>query len=264
MKLSFSTLGCPKLNFREILAISKDLGYRGVEIRGIGNTIDAPDIAEFSPENQAATSKHLTDFGVQIAILTSACFAHRIDFDLEMGKRYARTAALMGVPYIRVLSDTGPKPEERIDFDLVVTNLKAICEYANKLGVMVLTETNGFFADTAELKRLVCAVGEDKLGVIWDINHPFRFADESPEQTFENIGTFVHHVHIKDSQTTQGGFKYSMIGYGDLPIEKCVTLLQNSGYDGYFSLEWVKRWNAELEEPGIAFAQYAYYMGSIS
>ena len=35
MKLSFSTLGCPKLSFRDVLSIAKDLGYDGIELRGI-------------------------------------------------------------------------------------------------------------------------------------------------------------------------------------------------------------------------------------
>ena len=37
-------------------------------------------------------------------------------------------------------------------------------------------------------------------------------------------------------------------------------LLLEKGYEGYFSLEWVKRWDFTLEEPGIVFAHYANYM----
>jgi L-asparagine transporter-like permease len=33
-----------------------------------------------------------------------------------------------------------------------------------------------------------------------------------------------------------------------------VKTLLAQGYDGYFSLEWVKRWDTTLEEPGIVFA----------
>ena len=36
--------------------------------------------------------------------------------------------------------------------------------------------------------------------------------------------------------------------------------LLEKGYEGYFSLEWVKRWDFTLEEPGIVFAHYANYM----
>ena len=33
MKLSFSTLGCPRMSFGDILAIAKDLSYDGIEIQ---------------------------------------------------------------------------------------------------------------------------------------------------------------------------------------------------------------------------------------
>ena len=39
MKISFSTLGCPRWSWREILATACDLGYGGVEVRGVGNDI---------------------------------------------------------------------------------------------------------------------------------------------------------------------------------------------------------------------------------
>ncbi|MEI6101964.1 MAG: hypothetical protein WCP73_09010 [Eubacteriales bacterium] len=51
-----------------------------------------------------------------------------------------------------------------------------------------------------------------------------------------------------------------MMGYGDIPIAQCVAELDKIGYTGSFCLEWVKRWNINLEDPGIAFAQYASYM----
>lgn len=48
MKLSFSTLGCPRWTLKEIVATAKDLGFGGVEIRGIGDKINALEIPEFS------------------------------------------------------------------------------------------------------------------------------------------------------------------------------------------------------------------------
>ena len=45
--------------------------------------------------------------------------------------------------------------------------------------------------------------------------------------------------------------EYRMMGYGDVPVADAVTLLDRAGFDGFFSLEWVKRWNPDLQEPGI-------------
>ena len=54
-----------------------------------------------------------------------------------------------------------------------------------------------------------------------------------------------------------------LMGYGDLPVKETVTALENIGYDGYFSYEWVKRWVPELEASGIAFHTYMSYMRSL-
>jgi len=41
MKLAFSTLGCPDWNWNEIYSMAHDLGYAGIEIRGLGEEIMA-------------------------------------------------------------------------------------------------------------------------------------------------------------------------------------------------------------------------------
>ena len=50
MKLSFSTLGCPEWSFSDIVSAAKDMGYDGIEIRGVKNVMDVPRIPEFSPQ----------------------------------------------------------------------------------------------------------------------------------------------------------------------------------------------------------------------
>ena len=39
MKLSFSTLACPEYSFSDMYAMAKDLGFDGIEVRGLGNDI---------------------------------------------------------------------------------------------------------------------------------------------------------------------------------------------------------------------------------
>lgn len=266
MKLSFSTLGCPRMSFGDILAIAKDLSYDGIEIRGVMHVIDAPDIREFSPEKREKTMARLKELGLAIPILTSACDLHvpaRWEADFAMAKRYVDMAKAMNIPYVRMLADRNPAPEGEVDDALVAANLSAICGYAAAQGVEILVETNGVYADTARLRKLIDAVNQPNLGVLWDFNHPYRFFGEAPETTMENIGALVKHCHVKDSEMQDGEMAYCMVGYGDVPVKKCIALLKQSGYDGYFSLEWVKRWNMSLEEPGIAFAKYAGFMRNL-
>ena len=101
-----------------------------------------------------------------------------------------------------------------------------------------------------------------KVGVLWDVHHPYRYFSESPEKTIGYIGQSVKHVHLKDSLVTQGKVKYTMMSYGDVPVVECINDLLEIHYDGFFSLEWVKRWDLSLEEAGIAFTQFASFMNA--
>ena len=64
-----------------------------------------------------------------------------------------------------------------------------------------------------------------------------RYFAESPVDTWENIGPYVRHVHIKDSVMTGAGMQYKMLGYGDLPIAEALSILKSNGFDGFVSLE---------------------------
>ena len=76
MKISFSTLGCPRWSWREILATACDLGYGGVEVRGVGNDISVPSIPAFSDENLDKTKAELARLNLAIPCLDSDCCIH--------------------------------------------------------------------------------------------------------------------------------------------------------------------------------------------
>ena len=70
----------------------------------------------------------------------------------------------------------------------------------------------------------------------------------------------MRYTHIKDSVGSDGEVTYRMMGYGDVPIFDTLKLLKEHGFSGYVSLEWVKRWCPDLQEPGIVFSHFASYM----
>ena len=60
MKLAFSTLGCPDFNWTDIYSMAKDLGFDGIEIRGLGNEIFA---VKAQPFTEADTADHQKTLG---------------------------------------------------------------------------------------------------------------------------------------------------------------------------------------------------------
>jgi sugar phosphate isomerase/epimerase len=97
-------------------------------------------------------------------------------------------------------------------------------------------------------------------GLLWDTHHTVAFGKEKPADTFKNLGRYVRHVHIKDSQPNGEDVKYVLTGTGTIPVAEIVRVLVAGGYKGYYCYEWEKVWHKEIEEPEIAFPHYAKVM----
>lgn len=259
MNLCFSTIGCPDWNLGDIVSTAKDLGYAGVEIRSIRGETYAPEMREFADD--AAKTKELFErTGVKIAMLTSsAALANHNDVSaLDRAKKYVDLAEKFGVPFIRVMSTDKPYFDGG-DENLCFNAYSELLSYAKGSGVSPLMETNGLFIDTKKLADFLDAAGEGS-GALWDVHHPFRYNDESVDETIANLGSKIKYVHLKDSVVEKGKVAYRMMGCGDIPLDDVVKKLQVNGYNGYYTLEWVKLWNRELEDGGIVFGHYANYM----
>lgn len=263
MKTAFSTIGCPGWTWNEIFATAKDMGLDGIEIRGIGPEIYAPRAEPFSEKNRAATLERLRKANVAISMVTSgACLGMGGDIaaHLAEAKSYVDFAGEVGAPYVRVMISDTPEGYPDEDVEAAAGYYQSLCDYAKGTGVDVLIETNGKLADSKVMRQFLDSVDADNKGVLWDIHHPYRYLGEKPWYTYENIGEYVRYIHVKDSVGTPEKVEYRMMGYGDVPIFDTLKILHDHGYEGYVSLEWVKRWNPDLQEPGVVFYHYANYI----
>ncbi len=267
MKLAFSTLGCPNFSWVEIYSMAKDLGFRGIEIRGLGNEISAVRAQPFTEAQLPETVKKLSELRLEIPCLTSGnClkFAENAEKNHAELVQYIDLAARLGTPYIRVLGDLEPHPIDEVDDEVVLAALRRLIPVAEEKGVILLVETNGVYTDTARLCRLLDQAASDAVAALWDMHHPYRFAGESPGQTVQNLGAYIKYVHIKDSVVEDGSIRYRMMGEGDLPVDDMMMALRSINYEGYVSLEWVKRWADDLDDAGVVFPNFANYMSRYS
>lgn len=263
MKLAFSTLGCPEWEWDDVLSAAADLGYNGVEIRGLSNELYAPAIPEFAHRHLGQTKEQLARLGLSIPCLASACvFGAESGYHSAMaeGRAYIDTAKAVGAQFVRVMCEGTAAPEKNVDTSLVKKALAELGAYAAPKGVTVLLETNGWYADSGRLAQLYAEIEEPGLGILWDVHHPYRFFGESPSLTVSRIGKWIRYIHIKDSIIEDGRVRYRMLGEGNLPIKDFLSALGDIGYDGWYTLEWIRRWDMTLEEPGIAFAHFVEYM----
>ncbi|MBQ6798471.1 MAG: AMP-binding protein, partial [Oscillospiraceae bacterium] len=251
MNLSFSTRGWGDLSWEEMIDAALDMKFTGIEIY---NLFKFPEMTDrggpFHKHKIAATVRQLRDLRLKIP-----CFDTSLDLSLGDGclvplRRVMETAKDMQVPYV-VACALQDREEQVRD------NLAAVLEMAEELGVCLLLKTSGIYADTARLRAMLESFASDWLGALWDMHHPYRDFGERADATIKNLGTYVKHVHLRDSDDKD---TYNLIGEGNLPVADMMRALSSINYDGFISLEWKPEWMEELQDREIIFPHFVNYM----
>jgi len=262
MKLSFTTLGCPDWDLATVIARAREYGYDGVDFRGCAGEMDLWKLPAFSSQ-LSQTAARLEEAGLEVPCLSSS--AKLLVDSEEKGREsranliaFARIANELGAPYVRVFGGHCDGPADDRATAEAAARLDDLAREAGAFDVTVLVETHDAWIYTDKLAGLLEAATEPNVGAVWDVNHPFRTAGESPEQSWGHFGRFVRYVHVKDSRPGEDG--YCLAGEGDVPLVAVVETLKRGGYDGWLAVEWERQWYPDLEPPEIAFPQYAQYL----
>ena len=267
IKISFSTLGCPDWSWQKILDESTNLGFSGMEIRGIEGEMYLSRIKYFNDENIKSTLAELRKRNLEIVSLnTSANFHDSAKFDSAVieAKESIDLAEKLGVKYIRIFGDRildMSKREETLD--LIASGWAEVYKYSEYKEVTPLVEVHGDFNNIKIFKDILKKFNHPKFSVLWDIEHTYKVYEDNFLEFFGYIRPYVKHVHIKDTRKINGEWKLCNIGEGEIPIPKIIQLLAATNYNGYVSLEWEKKWHPELAECDIAFPGFMTYMKKI-
>ena len=250
MNLSFSTRGWNALSWEEQVRDAIEMGFSGIEAYNIQ---DFPSLSgrggAFHAYMQNETLRDLKKNRLSIP-----CFDTSIDLSLPMDGTekidfLISAASAMKVPYIAFCA-------LRDDEDTVNENLRVILEKTGE-DVCVLLKTVGIYADTGRLRTLMDSYACDGLAALWDMHHPYRDFNEVPDKTIRNLGGYVRHVHLRDSDDD---LSYNLIGEGTLPVRDMMNALSSIDYNGFISLEWKPDWIPDIPDREIIFPHFLNYM----
>ncbi len=251
MKLSFSTRGWPELSWEEMMALALDMGFTGIEVYNLPKFDPMLDKAgPFHKYQCAATVRQLKEKKLEIPCFDSS-------YDLSAGEdclpwlqSLIEVAANTHVPYVAAVALTDNE-------ETVCRNLEALLQSAAEKDVTILIKSSGIYSDTARLRRLLDSFACDQLAVLWDVHHPYRDFEESADATIKNLGDYVRHVHLRDSDDTGA---YTLIGEGTAPIGDFMRALSSVNYSGSISLEWKPDWLEDVQDREVIFPYFVNYM----
>ena len=254
---SFAGLtGSGKKQEIELIALAKEMGFDGIEF------------AEIHPpegENKLSYANRLRQEAARVGIpIVAYCVGADLlnDFDREISrlKTEADVACALGAPLMRHDASGGYRREIRRQrgfneaLPTLIDGYNAVTDYARTKGVRTCIENHGFFAqDSARVMAIVGGVADENFGALVDIGN-FLCADEDPAVAVGNVAPYAFHVHAKDFHVKKGtelvppdGFFMSrggnylrgaVIGHGAVPVQQCLKLLKNAGYNGYVTVEF--------------------------
>ena len=296
LPLCFSTLACPDWSWADILRYGPQFGYQGVEIRLLERETDLLVRPEFQPDQIPFRLAELQAAQFAVAGLGSSVRFDYLDAEvrndqLEIGCRYIDLAHQLRSQFVRVFGDVFTAGQDDLGRERVVAQivegLTDLGNYAEPRGVLVLMETHGDFAASRWMETVMRRVNHPAVGVLWDTHHPWRFYNEPLVETFNRLRPWIRHTHWKDSvasgvaatatrtqpqptlsaaqahalraHSLMSGHRpadYVLLGAGEFPAQEALQLLDSTGYDGWYSLEWELAWHPELAGPMLALPDF--------
>ena len=251
MNLSFSTRGWPGFSWDEMLQLAQDMGFDGIEVYNLPKFDPLTDkTGPFHKYQTAATVRQLHEKKLRIPCFDTSYDLSDGDGCVSWLQNLMEVARNTRVPYVAACALCDDEQQVR-------NNLQVLMETARRNEVTLLIKTSGIYADTARLRSLLDSFACDELAVLWDVHHPYRDYSESGDTTIKNLGDYVRHVHMRDSDDTGA---YQLIGEGTMPIDDVMRALSSVNYDGFISLEWKPEWLEDLQDPEVIFPYFVNYM----
>ena len=245
------------IDYLQMCDIAKEIGFEGVEFV----ELDAPYLGITQDCAAAAQEirEHCAQIGLEVVAYTVGANLLADDIEAEKArlKGCVDVAAALGAGLMRHDVCAGPRPLPRYHYTdaiaEVAPHIREITEYAAAKGVRTCSENHGrYFQDPLRMEALIRAVNHENYGWLVDVDN-FMSVDADVARAVAIGAPYAFHVHFKDNLFKPGvgpipeGFRTSLlgnylrstvIGHGAVPVEQCIRILKNAGYDGYLTVEF--------------------------
>lgn len=103
-----------------------------------------------------------------------------------------------------------------------------------------------FDRSLATLSAFVDGIGDDRIGICWDVAHDWEHGGDIAELG-PDLARHINHVHVHDNRPT--GEVHAPLGSGSVPWRDALRQLNDAGWSGSVTLEIRYRYACELGDP---------------
>jgi sugar phosphate isomerase/epimerase len=151
-----------------------------------------------------------------------------------------------------------PPTDQGTALGWLAESLREVGEYAGAAGVQLNVENHmDTMATSAEMTMaIVRAIDLSNVGVLYDQANLAFMNSEVYEMAIALQGPRIQHVHVKDFYWDGARRVAAVLGQGIVPWENIVGALTKLGYEGFYSLEYERRWfPTQLPPPAAGMKQ---------
>jgi sugar phosphate isomerase/epimerase len=228
----------------EQLAVLAAESISHLELRSVWST----NVADLGNTELARVRRALGNAGVRVSAIGSP--VGKIDVRAPLGpelarmRRVADIAAGAGTAIVRVFSFFIPpgEPPGRYRQE-VIDRMAALAAVAEELGLVLAHENEkGIYGDRPErCAELIAAVGSPALRATFDAANFVRCGVRPHAEGYGLLRPYLVYLQVKDALWATG--EVVPAGQGDGEVRDTLAALNNSGFEGYVSLEhtWHRR-----------------------
>jgi len=240
-------------NYLQICDRAREMGFDGIEFIDLSLDVQKSESLETLADEIRA---HCEKIGLSIIAYTVAADFMKDDdprAEIERVKGCVDIAARLGAPILRHDATWRREGSWRDVVKQIAPAIREVTEYAASKGVRTCTENHGYFIqDSNRVEELILTVNHPNYGWLVDMGN-FACADEDSVHALHIAAPYAFHVHAKDFlykkkteipgegwfPTRDGNhLRGTIAGHGVIPIAECISILRESGYDGWLSYEF--------------------------
>ena len=251
-KICFYSVPFPKVkSYFDMIDVSVEYGFDCIEGFNMFEFL-TPDITVAPKIKQYADSK-----GVKFVCFSANANLAGDDYlnQIETLKGYVDVAKVLGAQYFQhTIINEYKNPDNVLPykeklFKRGIEAVREIYDYCQKCGIKAIYEEQGYIFNGIEGYGKFLSEVNRNIGVLADFANLCQTGDKI-EDFIEAFSEKIVHVHIKDAviccDSGTNGFKTlcgnymisSVVGEGDVNIEKGIELLKKAGYNGCYGIEF--------------------------
>ncbi len=176
MKIGFSSQVCPGWDLETILTKAAELGFDGVELRGLRGELNLPLVPELARDPQA-TLRRFEEQGVELVCLAT-CVALDSKNKREVGRNkatireYIELAGRLSCPYVRIfMGEVRRFDNHRAALARIAEAVRSLIPVASRHNVVLLVENGGDFPGSDGLWFVADAADHPAVRVCWNQSH---------------------------------------------------------------------------------------------